>query len=183
MRLLIQIGIYSAKQNLLELETPFYICLIYNISNRHACMLNVPQFLDVMLIYKSTFFLHFFTLQEGDFPVEACFPAAFRCVRVRSLDNEIDQYAYQTSVSIGGNVFTGILYDQGPELAGNGNYVTGERSTSPGIGLLQQENFVPNTTVNATGTSSTPYSLPFYAFTTTTAEFFDQFPKSCGNGG
>ncbi|XP_073121747.1 protein SHI RELATED SEQUENCE 3-like [Henckelia pumila] len=123
-------------------------------------------------------------LQEGDFPVEACFPAVFRCVRVSSLDNAINQYAYQTSVSIGGRVFTGILYDQGPEvLEGTGNYVTGESSTSPaagiGIGLLQQQNFVPSTTVTATGTtSSTPYPLPFCGFTTTTAQFFDQYPKS-----
>ncbi|XP_073024889.1 protein SHI RELATED SEQUENCE 3-like [Primulina eburnea] len=119
-------------------------------------------------------------LQEGDFPVEASFPAVFRCVRVSSLDNAIDQYAYQTSVSIGGHVFTGILYDQGHELEGTGNYVTGENSTSPGIGLLQQENCVLSTTATATatGTSSTPYPLPFCAFTTTTAQFFDQYPKS-----
>ncbi|XP_075476898.1 protein SHI RELATED SEQUENCE 3-like [Primulina tabacum] len=101
-------------------------------------------------------------LQEGVFPVEACFPTAFRCVRVSSLDNVINQYAYQTSVRIGGHVFTGILYDQGPELDGTRNYVTGESSPSPGIGLLQLENFVPSTTpTTTTGTSSNPFPLPF----------------------
>ncbi|KZV52622.1 protein SHI RELATED SEQUENCE 1 [Dorcoceras hygrometricum] len=117
-------------------------------------------------------------LQEGDFPVEACLPAAFRCVRVSSLDSTIDQYAYHTSVSIRGHVFTGILYDQGPELEGTGNYATGESSTSTGIGLLQQEKFVPSITATATGTSSTPYPLPFCPFTATAAQFFDQHPKS-----
>ncbi|KAL0291787.1 UNVERIFIED_CONTAM: protein SHI RELATED SEQUENCE 7 [Sesamum radiatum] len=44
----------------------------------------------------------------------------------------VDQFAYQTSVSIGGHVFTGILYDQGPEdqLEESGNYVTGESSSA-----------------------------------------------------
>ena len=31
------------------------------------------------------------------------------------MDEAEDQYAYQTSVSIAGHVFKGILYDQGPD--------------------------------------------------------------------
>ncbi|XP_010527152.1 PREDICTED: protein SHI RELATED SEQUENCE 3 [Tarenaya hassleriana] len=50
------------------------------------------------------------------FPAELNSTAVFRCVRVSSsVDDGKDQYAYQTTVSIGGHVFKGILYDQGPE--------------------------------------------------------------------
>ncbi|OWM80298.1 hypothetical protein CDL15_Pgr019578 [Punica granatum] len=41
--------------------------------------------------------------------------ALFRCVRVSSFE-EPEQLAYQTSVRIGGHVFKGILYDDGPDL-------------------------------------------------------------------
>ncbi|KAI3446158.1 hypothetical protein Pfo_002823 [Paulownia fortunei] len=116
-------------------------------------------------------------LEEGDLPGEVSFPALFRCVRVSSMDNVVDQYAYQTSVSIGGHVFTGILYDQGPEPEGTGDYVTGG-SSSAGIGLLQQPNFVTSSnTATATGTTSSPYPSPFCAFTTTSSQFF-QYSKS-----
>lgn len=40
----------------------------------------------------------------------------FRRVRVSSIDNAVDQYAYQTAVIIGGRIFKGILYDEGPEI-------------------------------------------------------------------
>ncbi|KAL2231643.1 UNVERIFIED_CONTAM: Protein SHI RELATED SEQUENCE 7 [Sesamum indicum] len=102
------------------------------------------------------------------------FPAVFRCVRVSSADNMVDQYAYQTSVSIGGHVFTGILYDQGPEdqLEESGNYVTGESSSD---GLLQQHpNFVNRAT---TGTVSSSYPTSFCAVTAATSQF-SQYPKS-----
>ncbi|KAL0454142.1 UNVERIFIED_CONTAM: protein SHI RELATED SEQUENCE 7 [Sesamum latifolium] len=80
----------------------------------------------------------------------------------------VDQYAYQTSVSIGGHVFTGILYDQGPEdqLEESGNYVTGESSSA--AGLLQQ---------HPTGTVSSSCPTSFCAVTATTSQFF-QYPKS-----
>ncbi|KAL0334690.1 UNVERIFIED_CONTAM: protein SHORT INTERNODES [Sesamum radiatum] len=118
-------------------------------------------------------------LEEGDFPGEVSFPAVFRCVRVSSMDNVVDQYAYQTSVSIGGHVFTGILYDQGPEADGTtGNYVTGGSSSSAGIGLFEQTHFVNSTTATATGTTSSPYPSPFCAFTATSSQFFHQYPKS-----
>ena len=35
-------------------------------------------------------------------------------MRVSSIDDEDEEYAYQTAVNIGGHVFKGILYDQGP---------------------------------------------------------------------
>ncbi|CAM8936596.1 unnamed protein product [Rhodiola kirilowii] len=76
------------------------------------------------------------------FPSEVNSQAMFRCVRVSSMDPEHnnaeeehghheDQFAYQTAVSIGGHVFKGILYDQGPESR------YGE-SSSGGSGAYQQ---------------------------------------------
>ncbi|XP_057783123.1 protein SHI RELATED SEQUENCE 1-like [Salvia miltiorrhiza] len=112
--------------------------------------------------------------EEENLPAEACFPAVFRCVRVSSIDNAVDdQYAYQTSVSIGGHVFTGILYDQGAEPQGTGNYVTGESSSSAAAGLSEQPNFVARTT----GTTSPSFAAPFSAFTNATSHFL-HYPKS-----
>ncbi|XP_013590576.1 PREDICTED: protein SHI RELATED SEQUENCE 5-like [Brassica oleracea var. oleracea] len=50
-------------------------------------------------------------------PPEVSSPAVFRCVRVSSMEEDEDdqEYAYQTAVNIGGHIFKGILYDQGPE--------------------------------------------------------------------
>ncbi|TXG52142.1 hypothetical protein EZV62_021311 [Acer yangbiense] len=48
-------------------------------------------------------------------PPEVNSPAVFRCVRVSAMDDVEEQFAYQTAVNIGGHVFKGILYDQGPE--------------------------------------------------------------------
>ncbi|EPS59324.1 hypothetical protein M569_15484, partial [Genlisea aurea] len=85
-------------------------------------------------------------LDGRDFPGEVSFPAVFRCVRVSSVDNAVDQYAYQTSVSIGGHNFTGILYDQGPENDGTtANFLT----SSSGSALLQQPNFLSGSSTAA----------------------------------
>ncbi|XVF59719.1 hypothetical protein PTKIN_Ptkin07bG0298300 [Pterospermum kingtungense] len=58
-------------------------------------------------------------LELGNFPAEVNSQAVFRCVRVSSFEDADDQYAYQTAVNIGGHVFKGILYDQGPESGYN----------------------------------------------------------------
>ncbi|KAJ4779487.1 Lateral root primordium (LRP) protein-like protein [Rhynchospora pubera] len=42
-------------------------------------------------------------------------PAVFKCVRVTSIDDGEDEYAYQAMVTIGGHVFKGFLYDQGTD--------------------------------------------------------------------
>ncbi|XP_010429051.1 PREDICTED: protein SHI RELATED SEQUENCE 3-like [Camelina sativa] len=42
-------------------------------------------------------------------------PADFRCVKVSSIHDGKEQYAYQTTVNIGGHIFRGILHDQGPD--------------------------------------------------------------------
>ncbi|KAL3639117.1 hypothetical protein CASFOL_017024 [Castilleja foliolosa] len=51
----------------------------------------------------------------GHFPAEVTSPAIFRCVRVSAVDQADEHLAYQTAVNIGGHVFKGIVYDQGPE--------------------------------------------------------------------
>ncbi|KVH93227.1 Lateral Root Primordium type 1, C-terminal [Cynara cardunculus var. scolymus] len=51
------------------------------------------------------------------FPTKMVGESTFTCVRVTSTSEEnaiVDQYAYETSINIGGHVFKGILYDQGP---------------------------------------------------------------------
>ncbi|XP_010938559.1 protein LATERAL ROOT PRIMORDIUM 1 [Elaeis guineensis] len=57
-------------------------------------------------------------------------PAVFKCVRVTSMDDGKDEYAYQAMVKIGGHVFKGFLYDQGVDDG------RGEASTS--------DNAIPN---------------------------------------
>ncbi|XP_017251520.1 protein SHI RELATED SEQUENCE 1 [Daucus carota subsp. sativus] len=54
-------------------------------------------------------------LQVNAFPAEVNSPAVFRCVRVSSVDETDEQFAYHTAVNIGGHVFKGLLYDQGPQ--------------------------------------------------------------------
>ncbi|WVZ18236.1 hypothetical protein V8G54_005558 [Vigna mungo] len=65
---------------------------------------------------------------EMKFPCATSSMAVFRCVQVRSVDDGVNEIAYQTSVNIGGHVFSGILYDQGPEQSYNIN--KGESSTA-----------------------------------------------------
>jgi len=62
-------------------------------------------------------------------PAEVSSPAVFRCVRVSSIDENKEEYAYQTAVSIGGHVFKGILYDQGPDHHHQGGGGGGATST------------------------------------------------------
>ncbi|XP_030975639.1 protein SHI RELATED SEQUENCE 1 isoform X2 [Quercus lobata] len=89
-------------------------------------------------------------LEVGNFPSEVSSPALFRCVRVSSIDDTDDQYAYQTAVNIGGHVFKGILYDQGPET----NYYSmgGESSSGGGGGGVQPLNLIAGATTSPTTT-------------------------------
>jgi LRP1 type putative zinc finger protein len=48
------------------------------------------------------------------FPREVSSEALFRCVRLGPVDRAEAEVAYQTTVSIGGHVFKGILHDVGP---------------------------------------------------------------------
>uniref|UniRef100_A0A0A9DX08 Uncharacterized protein n=1 Tax=Arundo donax TaxID=35708 RepID=A0A0A9DX08_ARUDO len=47
------------------------------------------------------------------FPREVSSEAVFRCVRLGPVDQAEAEVAYQTTVSIGGHVFKGILHDVG----------------------------------------------------------------------
>ncbi|GLT42836.1 hypothetical protein SLA2020_168170 [Shorea laevis] len=125
-------------------------------------------------------------LDAGSFPAEVSSPATFRCVRVSSIDDAVDQYAYQTTVVIGGHVFKGILYDQGLES----HYTTGECSSRE----TQQSNVQVNAAapvlagaapssspVAATQTPALPsssYAPPFNAFMAAGTQFFLHHPKS-----
>lgn len=92
-------------------------------------------------------------LGEVDFPAELHFPATFKCVRVSSVDNSVDQYAYQAAVNIGGHIFKGILYDQGPE-----NSSTNSAGESSSAGALLGQN-QPN--LIACTASPPPYPTTF----------------------
>lgn len=95
----------------------------------------------------------------GNFPAEVSFPATFRCVRVSSDDNAVDQYAFQASVNIGGHAFRGILYDQGPEQTNLQN-LGGESSTSTQNLRMTRSNY-PSSSSNpfnpTAGTQFFPY--------------------------
>lgn len=83
----------------------------------------------------------------------------FRCVRVSSVEDGEEEFAYQTAVSIGGHIFKGILYDHGPGSSGGGGYnvVTAGESSSGGGGGAQQLNLITAGSVTvATASSSTP---------------------------
>ncbi|GAB4847490.1 hypothetical protein Ancab_026547 [Ancistrocladus abbreviatus] len=78
-------------------------------------------------------------MELSNFPAEVSSEAIFRCVKVSSIEDGEDQYAYQTAVNIGGHVFKGILYDQGPEgsyaagsVGGGGGGGGGESSSGTG---------------------------------------------------
>ncbi|XP_009796421.1 protein LATERAL ROOT PRIMORDIUM 1-like [Nicotiana tabacum] len=60
---------------------------------------------------------------KASLPGQVRAPAVFKCVRVTSVDDGDDEFAYQAVVRIGGHVFKGFLYDQGIEEGkDNNNY-------------------------------------------------------------
>lgn len=65
------------------------------------------------------------------------------------MDDAVDQYAYQTAVNIGGHVFKGILYDQGPDS--NNDYIVGESSTA--VAGAQPLNLIGSAIATATTTA------------------------------
>ncbi|KAK8259084.1 hypothetical protein V6Z11_D13G033400 [Gossypium hirsutum] len=121
-------------------------------------------------------------LEVGKFPAEVISPATFQCVRVSSVEDADDEYAYRTSVNIEGRVFKGILYDQGP------HHSLGESSSRDQTHLQQQQ---PNqiiaadpltmatTTTSATVETLLPfaYTSPFNAFMSPSTQFFLHQPK------
>ncbi|KAJ8762233.1 hypothetical protein K2173_007389 [Erythroxylum novogranatense] len=87
-------------------------------------------------------------LELGQFPPQLSSSATFRCVRVSSMNDVDEQLAYQTAVNIGGHVFKGILYDQGPDSRYN---VGGESSSGGGV---QQLNFITGATASTTAATT-----------------------------
>ncbi|KDP38580.1 hypothetical protein JCGZ_04505 [Jatropha curcas] len=85
-------------------------------------------------------------LEVAHFPPEVNSPAVFRCVKVSAMDDADEQFAYQTAVNIGGHMFRGLLYDQGPDS----RYTSGGESSSGGA---QQLNLI---TAATTSTEATP---------------------------
>lgn len=65
------------------------------------------------------------------FPREVSSEAVFRCVRLGPVDEADAEVAYQTTVSIGGHVFKGILHDVGPDtsIAGGARHQAAEGSS------------------------------------------------------
>ncbi|XP_016464049.2 protein SHI RELATED SEQUENCE 1-like isoform X1 [Nicotiana tabacum] len=90
----------------------------------------------------------------GHFPAEVSSQAVFRCVKVSAIDDAEDQFAYQTAVNIGGHLFKGILYDQGPE----GRYSGGGGESSSGSAAAQQAlNFITGATTSTTAAAATSH--------------------------
>lgn len=104
----------------------------------------------------------------GRFPAEVNSPAVFRCVRVSAMDDAEEHLAYQTAVNIGGHVFKGILYDQGPESrypgggAGEGPShqqppldliaTSGATSSNPNVPMLDPSIYTPHLSSFMAGT-------------------------------
>ncbi|KAA8537565.1 hypothetical protein F0562_027173 [Nyssa sinensis] len=113
-------------------------------------------------------------LEVGHFPAQVNSEAIFHCVKVSTIEDADEQYAYQTAVNIAGHVFKGILYDQGPDS----RYAAGESSSAAGGGGgTQQLNLI---TAGTTAASLNPavtfldpslYPAPLSAFTAGT-QFF-----------
>ncbi|XP_023537096.1 protein SHI RELATED SEQUENCE 5-like isoform X2 [Cucurbita pepo subsp. pepo] len=85
-------------------------------------------------------------------------PASF--TSVSAMDDEDEEFAYQTAVNIGGHVFKGILYDQGSEV----HYTAGESSSGHGgdgsvhpLNLIAgPSNLAAASTTTSAATSSNP---------------------------
>ncbi|XP_041013606.1 protein SHI RELATED SEQUENCE 1-like [Juglans microcarpa x Juglans regia] len=118
--------------------------------------------------------------EEANFPAEVHLRAAFFCIRLGSVNDAAeDQYAYQTAVSIGGHLFKGILYDQGPDH--ESNCTPGEGSSlAPQPPKLLNAADLANVTTNPAYTETLhpplfpfPFTTPFMPGTQ-----FLQRPKS-----
>ncbi|XP_010498401.1 PREDICTED: protein SHI RELATED SEQUENCE 7-like [Camelina sativa] len=121
--------------------------------------------------------------ETSHMPPEISSPAVFRCMRVSSIDDEDEEYAYQTAVSIGGHVFKGILYDQGPSDHHRYSSNLTADTSQHHLNLLDSTASAATTTavtvVNSNNGSIDPSSLytaataaPFNAFVAAGTPFF-----------
>lgn len=118
-------------------------------------------------------------LETSHLPPEISLPAVFRCMRVSSIDDEEEEYAYQTAVSIGGHVFKGILYDQGPSDHHRYSSSLTAETSQHHLNLLDSTaTTTAVTAVNSNNGSIDPSSLytaaaaPFNAFVAAGTPFF-----------
>ncbi|KAG7031235.1 Protein SHORT INTERNODES, partial [Cucurbita argyrosperma subsp. argyrosperma] len=115
-------------------------------------------------------------LEMGNFPVEVSSTAVFRCVRMTTLDETNDQFAYQTAVNIGGHTFKGILYDHGPEQQQQPPPPPPPNSASPDGGTLLIT--APSTTMELPPISAAlldpppPYPAPLNTYVAAGTQFF-----------
>ncbi|CAJ2679346.1 unnamed protein product [Trifolium pratense] len=79
----------------------------------------------------------FSSFEEFKFPAVVNSMATLTCVQMRSMDDRVNEMAYQTSVEIGGRVFNGILYDQGLDQQSFNNNTRGDYSID---NIHQQQN-------------------------------------------
>lgn len=125
-------------------------------------------------------------LEEMNFPAVVNSPAEFRCVRVSSVDENEEEYAYSTAVNIGGHVFRGILYDYGPDHGNNSyNMATGNASNSSGTlleGVAQPLNLISSvpdaTAVGEIVDPSSLYPAPLNSFMPSSGTQFFPHPRS-----
>ncbi|XP_030468440.1 protein SHI RELATED SEQUENCE 1-like [Syzygium oleosum] len=106
----------------------------------------------------------------GNFPADVSSPAVFQCVKVSSVDDPDEQFAYQTAVNIGGHVFRGILYDHGPDHPTYTNVATEDNSSGGGGGLVQPLDLIA---AAAAAAASPITSAASVHVSSTTAPFFD----------
>ncbi|KAL6853447.1 hypothetical protein ACP4OV_019476 [Aristida adscensionis] len=88
----------SKKQRLLSSQT--------TTSHTSTSNATTPRSFDTTSSHQDASF-------RDSLPRQVRAPAVFKCVRVTSIDDGEDEYAYQAAVTINGHVFKGFLYDQG----------------------------------------------------------------------
>lgn len=71
-------------------------------------------------------------------PLQIQAPALFKCVRVTSIDDGEDEYAYQAMVNIRGHMFKGFLYDQGIDNPGEEEYTRTRSSNNTTLQNLSE---------------------------------------------
>ncbi|CAH8390995.1 unnamed protein product [Eruca vesicaria subsp. sativa] len=112
-------------------------------------------------------------LESSHLPPEISSPAVFRCMRVSSIDDEDEEYAYQTAVNIGGHMFKGILYDQGPSDNPYSSSPAATEASQHHINLLVSTALATTTTTAMTAINNNNASIdPFSSYITTGTPFF-----------
>ncbi|KAL6859380.1 hypothetical protein ACP4OV_017639 [Aristida adscensionis] len=99
-------------------------------------------------------------LMVGDrFPREVSSEAVFRCVRLGPVDEADAEVAYQTTVSIAGHVFKGILHDVGPDPSVVGGLRYAAEGSSPSTGAAGEGSAAAGP-VSSSAVVMDPYPTP-----------------------